>query len=362
VEGEAVIGMVSDLDLFGAQRQSPFDLRHRIDSAETSADLAEIGRSFPRAAADLWKAGVDAEHIGLWLGALTDRLTARLLDFCVDRLGPAPVGWAWLALGSLGRREQALTADQDHALIYDIEGEGHDDYFAELAREVVTALADSGFPKCESQVMATEPAWRMSLGDWLSRLDQWIAEPDRLYGFLSGIVFDYRRIAGTLDIAPELDRMTQKAATSFQFLKRLSGLAIAHQTPLRPFGRLRTTDGGDGHRTLDIKKTGLFPVTEMARALALSSGVEVPSTLLRLRQVGDDPEWSDACASLIQVFKTMQQMRFEHQVQQLDAGLSADDLIVPAQLERLTRLQLRDAFHILRAVLDELAYRLDLVR
>ncbi|MDP9495997.1 MAG: DUF294 nucleotidyltransferase-like domain-containing protein, partial [Actinomycetota bacterium] len=352
MEGEAVIGMVSDLDLLGTKRRSPFDLRSRIDSAVAATDLAEVGQSLPRTAVDLWKAGVDAEHIGLWLGALTDRLTARLIEICVDHLGPPPVEWAWLALGSLGRREQALTADQDHALIYESQGESHDDYFAELAREVVSGLAASGFPKCESRVMATEPAWRMSVGNWLGRLDQWMAEPDRLYGFLSGIVFDYRRVAGTLNIVPELDRMAKKAASKFQFVKRLSGLAIAHKTPLRPLGRLRTTSAGGGPPTLDIKETGLFPIIEMARALALSSGVAVPSTLQRLRQIGDDQEWSDASASLIQVFRTMQHVRFQHQVRQLDAGVPVDDLVVPVQLDRLTRLQLRDAFRVLRSVLD----------
>ncbi len=362
VEGDAVIGMVSDLELFGDKRRSPLDLRSRIESASSSAELAEIGRGFPRAAAELWAAGVDAEHVGLWLGALTDRLTARLLDIGIDRLGPAPVGWAWLALGSLGRCEQALTADQDHALIYDDGGDLHDEYFAELAGEVVTGLASSGFPECASRVMATEPAWRMSIGDWLSRVDQWMAEPDRLYGFYSGIVFDYRRISGTLDIVPELDRMAKKAARDIHFVKRLSGLAVAHPSPLLPFGRLRTRDAGGGRRALDIKDTGLFPITEMARALTLGSGVEVPSTLQRLRRVGDDPEWSEASASLIQVFKTMQHVRLQHQVWQRDAGTPADDLIVPGQLDRLTSLQLRDAFRVLRAVMGELAYRLDLTK
>ncbi|HEX2421341.1 MAG TPA: DUF294 nucleotidyltransferase-like domain-containing protein [Acidimicrobiia bacterium] len=362
VEGDAVIGMVSDLEVFGNKRRSPLDLRSRVDSAESSAELADIGRGFPHAAIDLWKAGVDAEHVGLWLGTLTDRLTARLLDICVDHLGPAPVGWAWLALGSLGRCEQALTADQDHALIYDDGGQGHDEYFAELARKVVTGLAASGFPECESRVMATEPAWRMSIGDWLYRLDQWMAEPDRLYGFFSGIVFDYRRIAGTLEIVPELDRMARKAAKDFHFVKRLAELAIAHPSPLLPLGRLRTTNAGGGRRTLDIKETGLFPITEMARALALGSGVAVPSTLQRLRWAGNDTEWSEASASLIQVFKTMQQVRLQHQVRQLHAGWPADDLIVPGQLDRLTLLQLRDAFRVLRAVMGDLAYRLDLMK
>lgn len=122
VRGESVVGMVSDLELLDTQRRTPFDVRDRIDSARTHDDLVEAGQNLP-SAVDLWNAGVDAEHIGRWLSALTDRLTARLLDAGVERLGPAPVTWAWLALGSLGRREQALTADQDHALIYANGGE-----------------------------------------------------------------------------------------------------------------------------------------------------------------------------------------------------------------------------------------------
>lgn len=45
-----------------------------------------------------------------------------------------------------------------------------------------------------------------------------------------------------------------------------------------------------------------------------------------------------------------------------NAGLPANDLLVPGQLDRLTQLHLRDAFRVLRSVLDELAYRLELVR
>lgn len=361
VEGEAVIGMVSDLDLLGAKGQTPFDLRHRIDSAETSDDLAAIGQSFPRAAVDLWKTGIDAEHIGLWLSALTDRLTVRLLKDAVDHLGPAPVEWAWLALGSLGRREQALTADQDHALIYANEGEAHDTYFGGLAETVVTALTAAGFPECESRVMATEPAWRMSIEVWLNRLDQWMAAPDQLYSFLSGIVFDYRQIAGNLSVVPALDRVAGKAASNSQFIKRLGALAIAHPSPIGLFGRLKTVEVG-GQRTLDIKEKGLFPITETARTLALNSGIAAPSTRERLRRVEEDAEWSDACKSLIHVFWALQQVRFQHQAQQLEVGTAADDLVVVENLDRLTRLHVRDTFRVLHSVMDRFAYRLDLLR
>lgn len=360
VEGEAVVGMVSDLELLDLQRQMPFALRYRIDSARTPDELAEVGHSFPRVAVELWRAGVDAAHVGQWLSALTDRLTVRLLDAGLDRLGPAPVGWAWLALGSVGRREQALTADQDHALIYANEGEVHDAYFGALADGVVTALAAAGFPECESRFMSTEPGWRMSLENWIGRLNQWMTEPDRLHSFLSGIMFDYRQIAGTLGVVPELDRMTETAASNFHFIKRMGALAIAHQSPLGLFGRLKHIEAGARHRVLDIKETGLFPITEMARTLALSSGVAAPSTLERLRRVAEDPEWLDVGTSLTQVFKAMQQVRFQHQARQLDAGLPPDDLVMPEELDRLSRLHLKDAFRVLRSILDQCAYRLDL--
>ena len=235
VDQEAVVGMVSDLELLHLQRRTPFALRNRIDSAQTPEELAAAGRAFPRAAVDLWRSGVDAAQVGLWLSALTDRLTVRLLDAELARLGPAPVGWAWLTLGSVGRREQALTADQDHALIYANQGEVHDAYFAALASGVVSALAAAGFPECESRVMSTDPGWRMSLENWLSRIDQWMSEPDRLHSFLSGIMFDYRQIAGSLDVVPDLDRMTAKAASNPRFIKRMGGLARAHQSPLRHY-------------------------------------------------------------------------------------------------------------------------------
>ena len=180
-----------------------------------------------------------------------------------------------------------------------------------------------------------------------------------LHSFLSGIMFDYRQIAGSLDVVPDLDRMTAKAASNDRFIKRMGGLARAHQSPLGTLDRLKHIVGF-GNRAFDIKETGLFPITEMARTLALRSGVAASSTLQRLRRVGEDPEWLEAGTSLSKVFKTMQQARFEHQVRQFDDGLPPDDLLVPDELDRLSRLHLKDAFGVLRSTLDQCVYRLGL--
>ncbi len=361
-QGGAVIGMVSDLELLNVRGRTSFTLRDRFDGARTTADLVEAGRELPLVAVELWKAGLDGAHIGQWLAVLTDRLTSRLLDAGLERLGPPPVDFAWLALGSLGRREQALTADQDHALVYAEGGDEHDSYFKALADEVVASLAESGFPKCESRVMASEADWRMSLPAWLGRMDRWIAAPDRVNSFLSGIVFDYRQISGSLELVPQLDRVIARAAEDPRFVKRMSALAIDHPSPLGLGGRLMARKVNGHLRVLDMKKFGLFPVTDLARALALGSGLAVSSTLERLRSVAKDSEWSEAGASLGQVYKFCQQVRFQHQVQQKEADLQPDDLVPIGSLDRLTRIQLRGAFGVLRSVQDEVSYWLGITR
>lgn len=357
-----VVGMVSDLDVLSLERRAPFTLRDRLERARTAEDLVEAGREIPQVAADLWRAGLDGPHIGEWLSVLTDRLTGRLIDVGIERHGPPPLEWAWLALGSLGRREQALTADQDHALVYAEGGEAHDEYFQALADEVVTSLAAAGFPRCESRVMATETDWRMSLPAWLDRLDRWIASPDRPNVFLTGIVFDYRQIAGPLDVVSRIDPVIVKAGTDSRFVRRMNALALAHKSPLGFGGRLKAVETSGRLRLLDFKKYGLLPVTELARALAVGSGLSLRSTMDRLRRVAEDPEWSDAGASLAQVFRFMQHVRFRHQVSQQEAGLPPDDLVPTRTLDRLTRIQLRDAFSILRLVQNEVAFRWGITR
>lgn len=78
--------------------------------------------------------------------------------------------------------------------------------------------------------------------------------------------------------------------------------------------------------------------------------------------MAENPEWSDACKSLAQVFKTMQQVRLQNQVQRLELRLPANDLVPVDELDRLTRLHLRNAFRVLRSVSYQLANGLDVKR
>src|SRR5215831_496609 len=134
-----VVGMVTDTDLLGLARQSPFALRSTIERAADTASAVSAARELPAAVAALVDASVDPVDIGHVVAVTIDALARRLLELGVQRLGEPPTGWAWLALGSEARREQALYTDQDHALAFASVAEDAPDvdpYFAELAHDV----------------------------------------------------------------------------------------------------------------------------------------------------------------------------------------------------------------------------------
>ncbi len=126
-----------------------------LDSVVTAA-----GR-LPSTVRSLLDASVDPIDIGHVVGMTIDHLTTRLVELAVDGAGEPPTTFAWIALGSAARHEQALATDQDHALAYgcrDSEVEAVDPYFARLAGTVTEGLEACGIPRCRGGVMAENPA------------------------------------------------------------------------------------------------------------------------------------------------------------------------------------------------------------
>src|SRR5262249_57825853 len=124
-----VIGMVTDTDLLGLARESPFAIRSTIERAADRAEAVSAARELPTAVAALVDANVDPVDIGHVIAVTIDALSRRLLEIGIARLGDPPVPWAWLTLGSEARREQALYTDQDHALALGTDDPGSvDDY------------------------------------------------------------------------------------------------------------------------------------------------------------------------------------------------------------------------------------------
>lgn len=116
-DGE-VIGVVTDTDLIGVGRHTPFALRSSIQRAKSPEEAVAAARALPTAVLDLMSSGAAPLAIGRIIALVIDALTGQLLHLAIEELGEPPAAWAWLALGSAARQEQSLRTDQDHAMTW----------------------------------------------------------------------------------------------------------------------------------------------------------------------------------------------------------------------------------------------------
>lgn len=348
-----LLGVLTDSDLMGIERNSPFTVRRQIDRAADEAAVVEAARRIPEAVCWLVDSGSDPVDVGHIVGVTIDALTRRFIQLAIDRQGPPPVPWAWLALGSAARHEQALLTDQDHALAFDPgerAAEEVDPYFEKLARSVTDGLEAAGIPRCRGGAMAENPPLRRSVDGWTTALRGWMADPGLEGSILSSIVFDYRRAAGPLEVDAAMDRVIRTAPANPIFMRHLSRRALDEKPPTGFFRDLVVRSKGEHAGTLDIKHGGIVLIGNLARAYAVGSGIVERQTLRRLRAAAEAGRiTNDERQSLEEAFRLLWAVRLDHQVRCVREGRPPDDFVDPKTLGPLTRGGLKDAFRIIAA-------------
>lgn len=341
-DGTRLVGLISHLDILGSEVLQPFRMVREIAAAGDPSALAEIAKDVPASVAATIRAGLTPFRATEVMSLLVDALTRRLLEHAQGEVGLAPCEWAWIALGSHGRREQAIATDQDHALIY--EDPEMDRYFADLAARVVEGLEVCGIPRCESGVMASEPGWRLPPDIWLERTRRWIMEPALERAFLTEIVFDFRQVAGSYPGEALFGEALGVAHHHPPFIHRLALLAVKHQIPLRPFRMGISAPGG----RVDLKAGGLRSLTELGRLFGIEAGCISPSTKARLQAAATASVIEPEEASLLdEAFGVLMEVRLLHQLRRWESGEPVDEQVRIAELGKIERVRLAQA---LRAV------------
>jgi CBS domain-containing protein len=340
-----IIGLITAEDVAGGAH-SPFALRLAIARApDREALIAVVRDGLPRLLRTLLSAGLTHADICRALTVQSDTATTRLLDFGGQRHGPAPVPWAWLALGSVARREVTLASDQDNAFAYaDDGGPEADGYFARLTKDVNDGLARCGLGEDASEVLARSPKWRMSATAWRQTFDECLERPDRSHLVRASVAFDFRHVVGPLEIVPPLVEVLRRAREHPGFIQRLARTATDVKIPLRRGGRFATDRDG----CIDLKMGGALPVANLARIHGLANGITISGTVDRLMAAQEtghlDPETGTA---LREAFSVISRIRLEHHAARIAAGQRPDNRIDPRTLPPLRRVNLREA---LRAV------------
>jgi CBS domain-containing protein len=317
-----------------------------VASAADSLTIGEAGRRLPQAISELVDKGVDPTEIGAIVSGTIDAMTHRLIDLAIAEIGEPPVPWAWLALGSAARREQGIGTDQDHAIAYDPEGRSLDElnaYFLKLAEFVTSGLEGAGIPRCHADVVAVNQALRRPVEHWVEAFEAWMADPRIEAVRQTTILFDYRRVAGTLDIEETLHRTISTSSQRRAFVDRLRKMAIDS----RPRRRIRLP------RRIDLKHDGVMQIVALARILAVEGGIRETNTVGRLQgAVGMGLLDQTSADELASAFRLTWQARIEHQIKAAGGQEDPDDLVSIETRE--LRSQLADALAAIRTAQDAL--------
>lgn len=308
----------------------------RIDRLEESAATRSIEIALAR---HLDADGVAAPEILALVADLNRELHERVLELALAEMGSPPVPFACFVMGSGGRGESLLNADQDHGFVLaDYPDEHHleiDSWFVDLAERLVSGLGRAGLARCDGGVMATNPVWRKTQAQWRAQVAIWMEGrvPEVLLN--CDILFDFRHVWGDFPLFDQLARdLVEAAAADRRFQMLMFGLQRDHRAAIGLFGRLQTEHEASDHRGwIDLKQRGTLPLVEAVRLLALARGVSVTGTLDRIAalQVTGALDANDA-DRLAAAFGNLASLQLRQQLIDHAAGRAMGNLVDPGRL------------------------------
>jgi len=345
-----VVGMVTNSDLLTAQGQSPFFLLREITNASAAEEIFDKHQRLPRIVQNLIHSGAKARNVTALVSTIADAVLKRLIDFALADLGPPPCKFAFMILGSEGRREQTLKTDQDNAIVYedvaaDRKGEV-EKYFLKFGEKVCTWLDSSGYAFCKGGVMAQNPRWCQPLSVWKDYFSSWIRKAEGESLLQASIFFDLRSGFGDAELIDELHRHMFSALSGWAgFFRNLTENSLHFKPPIGFFRNFVVESKGEHRNAFDIK-SAMQPIVDFARIYALNQRIEQTNTQERLHQLQLKKvlTWQDY-NELDQGYSFLMQLRFVRQVAAvLEEGKTPDNYINPKKLSRLEQTMLKEIF------------------
>ena len=352
-DNNTLVGLINESDIIRLQNRSPQRLLRAIDDAGEISELKQIYQETEELVIFLSRNGVRTAELVKLIALLNDQIAEKLIHLLKQAQFPEMGSKSsFLVLGSEGRREQTLKTDQDNAIIIadDATPAQHTEIEA-FSQQLIAALIDIGVPECPGGIMASNDFWRRRLSDWKAAIDGWIAAPsgDNILNF--SMFSDMRSLCGDSTLAEQLRRhIIQRSEENTIFLARMAANVCRFTPPLGLFGRFKVEKTGAHAGMIDLKKAGIFPLTEGVKTLALNIGILEGSTrdkllLLRDKGVLSQTQVDDIESS----FNLLTFLRLRTQVRAAESGREINNHIFPASLDRVEKGRLRLALEVVES-------------
>ncbi|WP_264537649.1 DUF294 nucleotidyltransferase-like domain-containing protein [Flavobacterium sp. N1736] len=323
----AVKGIISEHDLIVAQASNPGVLIKEIKRSQLPKDLKQIRDRLSDLIQNSLQKNIPLSHVSNIASEINLAIIKRAVELSILDLGSPPARFAWLSIGSQGRKEQLLLTDQDSILVFeDVTPEKYrdvKDYFLRLAKRTTAILEKVGYELCPNGHMGSNMLWCKSLTDWTKQYNSWMNTPGENSNDLSSIFFDYEIVFGEPKIEEAIESVIFKnAVNNTLFFDFLGNDALKRNSPLSFFKKFIVEEEGPQKGKFDIKTRALMPLIDGARLLILNSNIKgIQNTYLRFKQLAiTDSKNAEIYLSCAEAFLTLSKFRTVEGLKNDDSG------------------------------------------
>ena len=277
-----LVGWISTRELIRQRVTGAMVIGDQISTAEGASDIATALNALPMLSRSLLDDGVAAHLIAAIISSAYRAALERAAVLGAAMMKPSPpCPYAVLMLGSAGRGESLLAADQDHAIVYDDadlkDKAGAAIWFQTLGGHIADILDQAGIPYCQGKVMSNNPKWCRSLLGWRKAVDGWVTHTTPEDMLSVDIFFDFQPVHGDMHLGAKLQKAILVAQTrQVAFLKSLAGNVNGGSAGVSVFGKFKTESG-----RFNVKRHLLLSLIETLRVLSVSRGIDKKSSAAR---------------------------------------------------------------------------------
>lgn len=315
-EKSEIKGVISEHDLVVAQASNPGILIKEIKRSQDAKDLKKVRAKLSDLIQTSIAKNIPLLHLTNITGEINLALIKRSVELAILDLGSPPARFAWLSIGSQGRKEQLLITDQDSILVFeDVAADKYrdvKDYFINLAKKTVETLEKVGYQPCTNGHVSSNLHWCKSLTDWIKQYSNWINTPGEVSNEISSIFFDYEIAFGEEKIEEAItDTIFKNALKNKLFFDYLGNDALRKPSPLSFFKKFNVEEEGINKDKFDIKLRALMPLIDGARLFTISHNIRgINNTYLRFKQLAIvDPKHSEIYLNCADAFLTLSKYR-----------------------------------------------------
>ncbi len=336
-----LVGVLDQISLSSFFASHTYAISNEIEVAQNIDDLRKVSEKLIRVTKALFAKGVKVRYISKLISQLNSKIFQKL--FLLTAPKQLLEYSALIVMGSEGREEQILKTDQDNALILSDNLQIDKEDLESFTISFTETLISFGYPKCDGNIMISNPKWVMSESDFQKKISYWV-DLQNSDGFMNlAIIYDAMSVAGDSRLLENIKSYLLKhIEPSNVFFSHFARASLSFETPLGLFSDFVSDENG-----LDIKKGGLFAIVHGVRSLSIEHKILETNTVIRLKKLNDlgviDRELS---GDLIESFTFFLNLRLSSNLNHLGRGEDTSNYIDPKKLSKIEKDLLKDALKI----------------